>query len=312
MSKKKTIIALLISAAAVALTALCLLLPKSGKSNFTVNDTLPDGENKKATVIILAGQSNASGSTSDEYLRRNVSAEKYAEYENGYENVYINYYASGPNKSDGFVKCTTRQGKIGGFFGPELGMAERLTELYPDETFFIIKFAKGGTNLYKQWLSPSSKGKTGELYRQFVDYVSASIAYLESKGYDVEIEAMCWMQGEADSINVENATSYGEHLSNFINDVRKKFKRYSSDDEITFIDAFISANSECWKYHELVNDCKKAVADSSPLNVVIDTNKEGLTCKNEPEEEPDIAHYDSTSEIKLGHLFAEEVAKLLK
>ena len=51
---------------------------------FTVEDTLPDGENKKATVILLAGQSNASGCSSDEYLQMKVSPEKYNEYKTRY------------------------------------------------------------------------------------------------------------------------------------------------------------------------------------------------------------------------------------
>ena len=45
------------------------------------------------------------------------------------------------------------------------------------------------------------------------------------------------------------------------------------------------------------------------MNVLIDTNAEGLTAQNEPEDAPDRAHYDSLSEIKLGHLFATEVLR---
>jgi len=59
----------------------------------------------------------------------------------------------------------------------------------------------------------------------------------------------------------------------------------------------------------MVNASKQQVADASPMNVLIDTNAEGLTTKNEPEENPDQAHYDALSEIKLGHLFGAEVLK---
>ena len=64
---------------------------QENKITFPVADTLPDGGGKKATVILLGGQSNASGCSLDAYLQKNVSAEKYAEYQNGYDNVYINY-----------------------------------------------------------------------------------------------------------------------------------------------------------------------------------------------------------------------------
>ena len=277
---------------------------------YTVNDTLPDGEGRVATVILLGGQSNASGCSRDDYLQKNVSAEKYAEYKSGYNNVYINYLA-GSNLSNGFVKCATLQGELEGCFGPELGIADKLHELYPDETFFIIKCAWGGTNLYSQWLSPSSRGFTGELYKRFVDFVNASIEYLESKNYEVKIEAMCWMQGESDSTRHSHGKNYETHLANFLGDIRKEFKKYQSDDGIAFVDAYIADNAEYWVYYELVNASKKRVAYSSEVNVVIDTVAHGLTCANEPQENPDLAHYDATSEIKLGHLFAEELVKFL-
>ena len=278
---------------------------------FTVADTLPDGEGKSATVILLGGQSNASGCSRDDYLKKSVSAEKYAEYEAGYDNVYINYYATGTNESRACVKCATKQGERIDFegFGPELGLAEKLHAERPNETFFIIKCAWGGTDLFGQWLSPSSDGETGELYKAFVKYVKTSIKYLRSKNYDVKIEAMCWMQGESDSFSTEHATGYAEHLRNLIADIRDEFSRYAADDGIAFIDACIADNPVYWVFCDMVNASKQQVAGDSPLNVLIDTNAEGLTTKNEPEENPDQAHYDALSEIKLGHLFGAEVLK---
>ena len=272
-----------------------------------LRDSVPYGFGKKATVIILAGQSNAAGCSHDEYLKKNTSPEKYAEYESGYDNVYINYLASATNESHGFVKCAARQGEFGTCFGPELGLAEKLNEMYPDETFFIVKYAWGGTNLYEQWLSPSS-GEMGPLYNGMVEYVKNSIKYLEIKGYEVKIEGICWMQGEADSMEEEHTQNYGKHLGNFINDLREEFASYASDDGIAFVDAYI-ADSFFWKNYIQLNEQKQMVADSSPMNVVIDTISAGLSITEEPEDEPDIAHYDSLSEIKLGHLFAEEVSK---
>ena len=276
--------------------------------SFTVSDTLPDGEGRVARVILLGGQSNASGCSLDEYLKKNVSAEKYAEYQNGYDNVYINYL-SGANVSGGFVKCATLQGELEGGFGPELGMAEKLHELYPDETIFIIKCAWGGTNLFEQWLSPSSRGSTGDLYKKFVAFVNSSVKYLESKNYDVKIEGMCWMQGESDSFSEENAAAYEENLKNFIKDIRKKFDRYASEDGIAFVDAYIADLPAYWVFGDLVNESKYAVSCTSPMNVVIDTVGNGLVTTNEPTETPDIPHYDSLSQIKLGNLFAEEIVK---
>ena len=278
-------------------------------STHVIKDTLPDGGGKKATVILLGGQSNASGCSRDEYLRKNTTPEEYAKYEAGYDNVYINYYVSGYNISEEFVKCGACQGEQGGFFGPELGIADKLNELYPDRTFFIIKCAWGGTNLYEQWRSPSSFGNTGSLYNTFVSYVNTSLEYLKSKNYDIEIEAMCWMQGESDSFNLAVSSNYDKNLKNFINDIRKEFSDYASDDGIAFIDAYICDSSIAWTYAKEVNGAKRRVAESSPINAVVDTVAAGLTVSGEPEGEPDIAHYDSLSELKLGWMFAEEAAK---
>ncbi len=312
MSKRKKIVISLIAAAVALLIGLGCFLGvqyyQKNKITYHIEDTLPDGEGKRATVIILAGQSNASGCSLDEYLQKNVSAEKYAEYQNGYDNVYINYL-SGMNLSQEFVKCSTLQGELAGGFGPELGLAEKLHEMYPDETFFIVKCAWGGTNLTEQWLSPSSKGETGQLYKNFVAFVETSVDYLISKNYDVKIEGMCWMQGESDAYPAEVATAYGDKLERFIADVRKEFSKYAADDGIAFIDAYIAANPMYWVYYQSINLCKDEVASLSPMNDVVDTIEAGLTCSQEPEGAPDLAHYDSLSEIKLGHLFAEHLAK---
>lgn len=275
-----------------------------------IKDNLPYGFGKKARVVILAGQSNAAGCSHDAYLQKNVSPEKYAEYSAGYDNVYINFFASGTNESQGFVKCSVKQGEcyMDGCFGPELGMAEKLHELYPDETIFIIKWAWGGTNLFDQWRAPSGGTGAGPLYDGFMQYVKTSLRYLESKNYDVQVEAMCWMQGESDSINEDTALNYGKNLKNLINDVRAELSEYASDDGIAFIDAYIAA-SFFWTHYEIINDEKQAVADSSEMNAVIDTIAHGLSITEEPYDQPDIAHYDSMSEIKLGHLFAIEASK---
>ena len=107
---------------------------------------------------------------------------------------------------------------------------------------------------------------------------------------------------------VDTSEEYGEHLANFISDIRKRYKNYAADDGIAFIDAYIADNPMFWVYCDAVNAGKDEVAKLSPMNALIDTIGEGLICTEEPEDNPDIPHYDSMSEIKLGHLFAEELS----
>ena len=308
--KKTTKIGIVLTSIVLLLSFSVLIVKHYKKiSEIGVPDTIPYGFGKDATVILLAGQSNASGWSRDDYLQKNVSEEKYAEYEHGYDNVYINFRAAS-NNSKGFVPCSVRQGEglDATFFGPELGLAEKLNELYPDRTIFVIKFAWGGTDLYEEWRSPSSGGEEGPLYRSFVEHVKTSVAYLEAKNYNVSIDGMCWMQGESDSTSDEATLEYEKNLSCLIDDVRREFADHASEDGIAFIDAYIM-DIIFWKNYAQINQAKQNVADSSEMNAVIDTIAHGLCTTEEPEEEPDLAHFDSLSAIKLGHLFAEEVSK---
>ena len=84
---------------------------------------------KKADVIILAGQSNAVGVGFCKYLPKHFSDEKAEEYRKGYEDIKINYF-SHDKKSDGFVPVTFGCTELTkDTFGPELGMAEYMTEM---------------------------------------------------------------------------------------------------------------------------------------------------------------------------------------
>lgn len=60
-------------------------------TDYPTCSNLEDGNSQKVNVILLLGQSNASGASLTEYLKKNVSNEKFQEYENGYDNVLINY-----------------------------------------------------------------------------------------------------------------------------------------------------------------------------------------------------------------------------
>ena len=58
-----------------------------------------------------------------------------------------------------------------------------------------------------------------------------------------------------------------------------------------------------------VNDCKKDFAALSATNIYFDTIEAGLHSNQEP---ADDVHYDSDSQIQLGHLFAQNFKKFLK
>ena len=64
--------------------------------------------------------------------------------------------------------------------------------------------------------------------------------------------------------------------------------------------------SSCSKDPEQTAERILAYAEENG-HIYLDTVGAGLTTKYEPEEEPDTAHYDCGSTVRLGELFAEHI-----
>ena len=280
---------------------------------------------KKANVIILAGQSNAVGVGHAKYLPTHFDQQTIQKFYNGYENVLINYFSHGI-KSNGFVKtrvnCTEAAKDT---LGPEVGIARNLSKRFNNEKFFIIKYAFGGVNLHKDWLSKSSGGLYnptasadkyddilsvinngsnpgyGWCYNGFIKLMKESFALLKQQGYTPSIRAFFWMQGEGDALSLESVKRYEKLYDNFIQDVKTNFASYITD--CVFVDAGIS---DFWPFYKEMNEQKKKYAKENGY-IYIDTISAGLTTNFEPIEEPDKAHYDSNSIVKLGELFADNI-----
>ena len=280
---------------------------------------------KKAKIIVLSGQSNAVGVGHTKCLKRSFTDEKIEEYFNGYNNIKINYY-SHDKKSDGFTvtaKGCTEIHKDA--IGPELGIAEYLNNKFPDEEFYIAKFAIGGASLKRDFLSPSSGGysevgnfkkdfenfvkaylsgeslKAGWCYNGLVSVVGDSIKYLKEKGMEPEIIGFCWMQGEADATAEKNAAAYIDRYDALLRDIRSTFAPYFED--CKFIDGGISKQ---YPFYERINR-EKANYDAAHGYQYLDTIGEGLTTHKEPEEAPDLPHYDCGSVVRLGEMFARKI-----
>lgn len=281
---------------------------------------------KQATVIILAGQSNAVGVGHAAYLSRHFSPEKVAEFRAGYPQVPIHYY-SHDKQSGGFVPtglgCTELTQDT---LGPEVGMAERLIELSPDSEFFIVKCAVGGTSLWRDWLSPSCGGdydpeacvespeaavhavinglplRAGWCYNQMIKLTRESLDILIGRGYEPVIRGFCWMQGEADACDPATLLPYGERYHHLIRDFAAAVAPYAAG--CIFVDGGIS---EVWPLYREMNAVKAAYAASHDDCRYLDTIAHGLTTRNEPEGAVDVYHYDCGSIVELGRMFAEAV-----
>lgn len=256
-----------------------------------------EGAKEKAHVILLAGQSNASGISHVRFLKKHVSTDKFEAYTKGYDNIRICYYVDSQNISSEFVPVALGQGYTADHFGPEVGIAEYLTANYPAEKFYIIKVTASGSGIAAEWQ------ETDETYNRMITGIQNGFQRLTSAGLDPEWFATCWMQGEGDSVSIVNAENYYNLESDLMNRLKERFGGYASPKGISLIDAGISDFEE-WAYQEKVNAAKKKYASENEMNFYLDTQGAGLTYDQDNE---DHAHYDAVSMLELGRLFGEKV-----
>ncbi len=265
-------------------------------------------EPKPVDVVVISGQSNAVGCTHAKCITRSIGAEAYSTYMTGYNDIKIAYdcwtkdegprfYSQNKSKDETFVKVMLGQGNGLGTFGPEIGIAEALHEKYADR-LFLIKYACGASNLKDDWAQ-----KNSPMYPRLIEYVKKQMQNLVSMGYVPTIKAFCWMQGEGDSWD-GYYQEYKDNLSGFAANIREDLKELSGNKDVPFIDAGIS-NSKDWQYYRQVNNAKQEFAAESENNIYIDTIAAGMHTNVEPFDTPDTCHYDTESEVLLGHLFAD-------
>lgn len=284
---------------------------------------------KPVDVIVISGQSNAVGCTHIDCIQRSIGYDEYDEYMRGYPEIQIAYdcwtvaqdpqtleeifYSQNKRQDGDFFKVMLGQGNSEETFGPEIGIAEAMHEKYANK-LFLIKYACGASNLQYHWTKRNSP-----MYNRFVTYVKKQMDNLKSKGYKPTIKAMCWMQGEGDAYD-GYSENYYDNLKEFVGNLRNDLKELSGDKDFPFIDAGISntidpsTSKPRWPNYEEVNNAKKQFASESDNNFYIDTIAAGLHTDKEPfgNGKADLAHYDSESQVLLGHLFAEAFEPFLE
>ena len=272
---------------------------------YPIADTLPDGQGEKVKVILLLGQSNATGCSLTSYLQQGVSAEEYTAFEQGYDSVMINFCLDDQKYTShgAFLPVDLHCGAGEGFFGPEVGMAEVLSDAFPGESVFILKYSMSGYSLHHHWLCA---GQRGSIYEAFLSFARTYMDYLVSKNYDAKIGAICWMQGESDTTDFK-ASHYFDNQVALASYLREDLAEYAEEGGIYFIDAGISSSPYCLPAYPAINEAKLRFSELSPLNLYFSTIDAGLTTLYEPAEEPDLGHYDALSELELGRMFGQMI-----
>ncbi len=255
----------------------------------------------KAHVIIISGQSNASGQTLTSYLDSSVSPEALARYQAGYPNILIDSSADGVAETNGFIPVRLGLGATEENFGPEVGLADYLSRTYPDEKFYIIEAGWSAAGLSKHFNNSSN------VYQHIRKYISDSFERLVQSGLDPEVFAFCWMQGETDSFTMEDSICYGEKQDDLIKRISAVCADHLAPGGFAFLDAQIS-NFEGWTYAGIVNRQKQFCDALSPNRYYIDTNTPDIDTRDENN---DPAHYDSDDMIQLGELFGQAVKTVI-
>ena len=161
-------------------------------------------------VIIVAGQSNADGRAETKDIPKDVDL--------NFDNFYFFHGNASGNAHESCPDnelITLRPGsgslyKGKNHFGIEIGIALELKEKFPGEKFFIIKYAKGGSSLFTDW--DLEKGPHLERFRKTVE---AGLKAIKRKGYEPDIRAFTWHQGESDS-KKDRVEMYGQKLTAFL------------------------------------------------------------------------------------------------
>ena len=281
---------------------------------------IPKGNTR---IIVLAGQSNAAGVGHYQYLENSLDEAKITEINNGYDNVLMTGYSHG-DYYDGFRKvyADKRYASAGspGTFGFEVGLADRLSKVFPDETTYIVKYAYGGTSLNYDWFSPSSYDvevvvphldyEMGWLYTGMVNSLTTTIETLtETTNTIPMIEAFMWMQGENDASYEAALNLYLSTFNTLVDDFTTTFKDNLSY-KFAVYDAAIN-EIPLWTYAKQINAIKRSRVDDK--NVYIETNDRITTLFEPIGSVTDNAHYDAACYIDLGHMFADAyLSKTLK
>ena len=276
---------------------------------------------KNVNVVIISGQSNAAGCKASTHLINSMGQEAYDKYNAGFQNIKIAYsnwtvdytkttrpkYCQNASLKGQFVDVKLGQGNSTETFGPEIGIAEELTNRW-GEKLFLIKVPCGASNLAYDWSLD-----TDEMFVTLIKFVEQRMADLEVSGVKPYLRAFCWMQGEGDSYN-GYYQYYKDNLESLKRNLDKNLLKYTEDNNLPFIDAGIGPGPHTdgtnqWEYYKEVNEEKQKFAALSPTNIYFDTIEAGLHSNREPNDD---VHYDSESQVKLGHLFAQYFEQFLK
>ena len=156
-------------------------------------------------VVLIAGQSNAVGRADATGLTPDPA-------DTGVEYFYHVTTSGGTDFDSGnvFVPLVA----VNGDFGPEFGLARTLKNDHILSELAIIKRARGGTNLFEDWMPG------GSMYGPFIADCTTALGLITVRGDTFKILGLAWHQGERDSVVGRTTAQYQADLHTFLGNVR--------------------------------------------------------------------------------------------
>lgn len=155
--------------------------------------------------------------------------------------------------------------------GSESAIGRELAERDPDA--LLVTVAVGGRTLAQKAKEDWNINSEGELYDELITKVQFTVDSVIAQGRQPEIKGLFWIQGEADSGNIETAQSYQDNLQDLVEEIYKGLE----DSSFPFIIAELRTTSEKTTYHEDVRDAQYSVAVSNDNVVLLETESFGLS-----------------------------------
>lgn len=288
-------------------------------------------ENKEDKVIdlyLIAGQSNAAGSSNKGNLKttyKNVWFAGEVDKNRRTGSASLSYF----KKSVRYLKAVKPGlGVSGSMIGPEYGMAEIFDDYYSDNPVLIFKSAAGGTALqnkntglsdtFGNWYPRSKWGDKevdpenspmGVQYYNFVENFKLIYAKLIEDGYTPKVRGMVWMQGE-DDLGAHG--TYKRLLKTFITDMRQDIYDITGDEETLQMPFVIGKIATTFAMHEnpnvpAFNEMQDEVAKEMTNVYTIETSDLIIVGEGGKIVGTDLYHFNTEDAVTLGNRFAEKL-----
>lgn len=272
-------------------------------------------------IVLVGGQSNAVGQDSSKSLSSSLKKPQ--------QKIPF-FYAVVPHKGGAMhepVYTTLRPGAshVDDGVGPEISFGKEVAAYYrkkaPDDRVAIIKFAHGGTNLYSQWKAGGDATTEGDgsVYRNFQKIVGLGLEALKAdpnlKDYEPRIDAMLWVQGEAD-LSHDRAKDYAANLKAFVGDLRLTYRK-----DLPFYFSRISSSQTIYTESKdpklvanygLIREQQAEVSKELEGATMVDIDGRKFSMLEQAHYRPLLLHFDAKGTVAIGEAFAGAYLKDVK